>query len=148
MIRWLSKDEWKNFIENETGVGSYISHETVNTKVTPREDKYHFPNTVIKVKVRQKNSKNAIDLYFNNNGVVKVQGDTHNEFDESAEYTVYYSHPHLINVTTYFLTMMIKKFGVAYLIPRATHCKEEIEECTTDIPFHLNDSNTYLMLYE
>lgn len=147
MIRWLSKDEWKDLIENEASVGTYISHTLINKKVNSGIDKYHFPDSIIKVKVRQTKSNKTTDIYFNNNGIVKIQGDKHDEFDESAEYMAYYNHPHLIGITCYFISMMIKKFGVRYLMPRATHCKEELEECITDIPFHTSDADTLTALY-
>lgn len=149
MIRWLTDEEWKDFIENQAFIGTYVSHELVNKgNITHPIDEYHFSDAIIKVKVIEPGYKRPKSIYFNNTGIIKVQGDNYDEYSENAEYTFYWLHPHLVNENFEFASMMIKKFGLEYIKRRATHCNNELYECITDKDLHKNDADEALMMLD
>ena len=147
MIRWLSTEEWKDFIENQALMGKYVSHELHNKgNVTHPIDEYHFSDATVKVKIIEPGYKKPKSVYFNNTGIIKVQGDKYDEFSDCAEYTFYWCHPQLVSENFEFILMMIKKFGLAYLKKRAIHCENELYECITDKDIHKSDADEASML--
>ena len=130
MIRWLSKDEWKNYVEERTKIGKYISHMVLRDReIHKPEDKYNFSDAIVKVKVNQKENEfdddDIIDMYFDNAGPIKIEGDTHEVDDESAEFQFLFNHPYVIDHIIEFIKMMSEKFGSTYRTRRLLHANFE-----------------------
>lgn len=146
MITWLTNDEWKNYIENLAELGTYVSHKVINKKINHSKDALHFSDAVIKVNVKEDHKSTPTALYFNNTGMVKVQGDTYTLLCDNAEYDFYWFHPHLINANFEFTSMMLERFGQSYLKKRVIHCNDEICECLKDRKLYTDNAEIVYML--
>ena len=128
MIRWLSKDEWKDYIENRAELGTYVSHSLFNAgSIEPAVDKYNFSSAIIKVTFIENESNEKIDLFFDNSGPVKFGNDEYELGNKAVEYNFLYYQPYMVHEIMQFVEMMSEKFGARYREPRTLHAINEIE---------------------
>ena len=153
MIRWLSKEEWIDYIENRACMGKYISHTLLrDQKIHEPVDKYNFSDAIVKVKVNQsfnnsENSDDIIDIYFDNAGPIKIEGDDYEVDEENAEFQLIYFHPHIIPCVAAFIEMMSEKFGHTYRLRRLLHANYEISLAKDELKIVNSDMLDLEFLY-
>ena len=128
MIRWLSKEEWKDYIENKARMGKYISHSILHDrKINEAIDKYNFSDAIVRVTINQNldesnsDQDDLVDIYFDNAGPIKIEGDDYELDEESTEFKFLFYHPYavseIVDMRAYIVKMIF--FILNSILPHA-----------------------------
>ena len=148
MIRWLSKIDWKDYIENRTQLGKYISHSLFNAdRIEPAANKYNFSSAIIKVTFEENETGEIIDLYFDNSGPIKFESDTYELENQSVEFNFLYHQPYMVSEIMQFVEMMSEKFGETYRIRRILHAYNEIKLIDEEYKLILSDLHEKYLIF-